>query len=48
VALFSVSVSVTCTKKFAGGNGDPTLAEMLDVAPDATSADWNAYCEAFA
>jgi hypothetical protein len=48
VTLFSVSVSFTCTKKFAGSNGDPTLAEMLEVAPDATSADWNSYCEAFA
>jgi hypothetical protein len=48
VALFSVSVSISCTRKFAGSGGDPTLAELCDVASDATSADWNAYCEAFA
>jgi len=48
IAMFSVSVSVSCTKKFAGSNADPTLAELLDVAPNATSADWNSYCEAFA
>ncbi|HTR59358.1 MAG TPA: hypothetical protein VMM27_14365 [Casimicrobiaceae bacterium] len=48
VAMFSTTISISCTKKFAGGNNDPTLAELLDVAPDATSADWNAYCEAFA
>jgi hypothetical protein len=48
VALVSATITISCTKKFAGANGDPTLAELLDVAPDATSADWNAYCEAFA
>ena len=48
VAMFSTTISISCTKKFAGANGDPTLAELLDVAPDATSADWNAYCGAFA
>jgi hypothetical protein len=48
VAMFSKTISISCTKKFAGANGDPTLAELLDVAPNATSADWNAYCGAFA
>ena len=48
VAMFSTTISISCTKKFAGANGDPTLAELLDVALDATSADWNAYCDAFA
>jgi hypothetical protein len=48
VAMFSTTISISCTKKFAGANGDPTLAELLDVASDATSADWNAYCDAFA
>jgi hypothetical protein len=48
IAMFSTTISISCTKKFAGSNGDPTLAELLDVAPDATSTDWNAYCEAFA
>jgi hypothetical protein len=48
VAMFSETISISCTKKFAGASGDPTLAELLDVAPDATSVDWNAYCGAFA
>jgi hypothetical protein len=48
VALFSATVEISCTKKFAGSGSDPTLLEMLDVQPDATSADWNAYCAAFA
>lgn len=48
VALFSTTISITCTKKFAGSGADPTLAEMFDVAPDATSQDWNDYCAAFA
>jgi hypothetical protein len=48
VALFSTSISITCTKKFAGSGSDPTLAEALDVAADGTSKDWNLYCAAFA
>jgi hypothetical protein len=48
VTLFSVTVEISCTKKFAGAGADPTLLELLDVQPDATSADWNAYCAAFA
>lgn len=47
VTLFSVTIEITATKKFAGSNGDPTFAELMDVAPDATSADWEAYCLAF-
>jgi hypothetical protein len=48
IAFFSVTISITCTKKFAGSNGDPTFAELMEVAPNATSADWTAYCQAFA
>jgi hypothetical protein len=48
VTLFSVTIEITCTKKFAGAGADPTFAELMDVAADATSADWNAYCAAFA
>ena len=48
VTLFSTTIEMTCTKKFAGSGKDPTLAELLDVAADATSPDWNAYCAAFA
>ncbi len=48
VAIFSVTIEITCTKKFAGAGADPTFAQVMDVAPDATSVDWNAYCAAFA
>jgi hypothetical protein len=48
VTLFSVTIEISCTKKFAGSGADPTLAELLDVQPDATSADWEEYCAAFA
>jgi hypothetical protein len=48
VTLWSTTIKITCTKKFAGSGGDPTLAETLDIAPDFTSTDWNEYCEAFA
>ena len=47
VAFFSTSISITCTKKFAGGNADPTFAELMDVTPQGTSADWETYCMAF-
>jgi hypothetical protein len=48
VALFSTTIEISCTKKFAGSGKDPTLAELLDLQPDATSEYWNSYCEAFA
>ncbi len=48
VTLFSVTIEISCSKKFAGAGKDPTLLELLDVKPDGTSADWNAYCAAFA
>jgi len=48
VFMFSVSVSVSAERRFAGSNGDPTFAEIMDVAPDATSPRWDEYCDAFA
>jgi hypothetical protein len=49
VTLFSTTISITCSKKFAGSGPDPTLAEMFDVSTaTATSADWDLYCGAFA
>ena len=47
VALFSTTIEISCTKKFAGSGKDPTLAEAFDVQPNATSAPWNEYCGAF-
>ena len=48
VTLLSTTIEISCSKKFAGSGPDPTLAEMFDVGPNATSADWNLYCGAFA
>ncbi|MBD0290769.1 MAG: hypothetical protein ICV74_05885 [Thermoleophilia bacterium] len=42
IAFFSASVEITCERKFAGSNGDPTFAQIMP--PPA----WRAYCEAFA
>ena len=43
ILMFSVSVSVTCRREFAGGNSDP---KFIDLIPD--SQVWQEYCEAFA
>ena len=47
VCLFSVSVEISCERKFAGSNGDPTFTEIM--APLASGeSPWDTYCEAFA
>ena len=48
VFLLSFSVEVSCERRLAGSNGDPTFAEILGVQPDGTSAAWTSYCAAFA
>ena len=48
VALWSTTIKITATKKFAGSGGDPTLAETLNITPQITSTEWNEYCGAFA
>ena len=48
VFMFSFSVSVTVERQFAGSNGDPTFAELMDVQADGSSVRWSEYCEAFA
>ena len=48
VLFFSASVEVSCERRFAGSNGDPTFAEILAVAPGGTSPAWTDYCLAFA
>ena len=35
-------------RRFAGSNGDPTFAELLDVKPDGSAPRWDEYCDAFA
>lgn len=34
VLIFSGSVTITCEKKFAGSNGDPTLRQLLGLSAD--------------
>ena len=48
VFMFSFSVSTSVERRFAGSNGDPSFAELMDVQPDATSTRWSDYCQAFA
>ena len=36
VFIFSGSVSISCEKKFAGSNGDPTLRQLLGTSADPT------------
>lgn len=60
VFIFSGSVTVTCERKFAGANGDPTLRQMLGFQPELpldqelalidadTEYAWREHCEAFA
>lgn len=51
VLFFSFSVSITCEKKFAGSDGDPTFVEVMGPAPAAPPGavrPWDTYCRAFA
>lgn len=49
IAMFSKSVEISCERKFAGANGDPTFAELMDPDPDAPEpSPWQRYCRAFA
>jgi hypothetical protein len=60
VFIFSGSVTITCQRKFAGSNGDPTFRDLMGADPSltlpqelasittATAYPWRDYCEAFA
>lgn len=49
VLLFSASVTVRARRTFAGSNGDPTVADMLEVSPiTGESTVWEDYLAAFA
>ena len=58
VFMFSFSVTVSCERKLAGANSDPTFAQLLGIADDGTVPDpgapdggvpaWTDYCAAFA
>ena len=48
IAFFSTSVSISCERKFAGSNGDPSFAQLMGPGPDFAVDPWTKYCEAFA
>jgi hypothetical protein len=39
---------VSCERRLAGSNGDPTFAEILGVTTTGGSPAWDDYCAAFA
>jgi hypothetical protein len=53
IFMFSASVTITCERKFAGSNGDPSFAQLMGPEPGEVLTDtlvypWRDYCEAFA
>jgi hypothetical protein len=48
IFFFSFSVTVSCERRLAGSNGDPTFEQMMGLLPDGTSPAWSTYCAAFA
>jgi len=48
VFMFSFSVTVSCERRLAGSNGDPTFEQVIGVLPDGSSPAWSQYCAAFA
>ena len=52
VLFFSASVSISCERKFAGSNGDPTFRQVMEPYTDPVSGQpvlpWHDYCAAFA
>jgi hypothetical protein len=48
VLLASFTVTVTCERRLAGSNNDPTFGELLGVLSDGNAPAWSQYCAAFA
>jgi hypothetical protein len=49
IIFFSKTVAVSCERKFAGSNGDPTFRQVMEPDPqDASFQPWEEYCQAFA
>jgi hypothetical protein len=48
VFLVSFTVTVTCERRLAGSNGDPTLQQLLGPMADGEAPAWSQYCAAFA
>lgn len=47
IFFFSFSVTVSCERRLAGSNGDPTFEQVIGLLPDGSSPAWSAYCAAF-
>jgi hypothetical protein len=47
VCMFSVSVEISCERKFAGSSGDPTFEQIMAPLPSGEKP-WDLYCDAFA
>lgn len=52
VLFFSASVEISCERKFAGSNGDPSFKELMEPYVDPVSLKqvkpWEIYCQAYA
>ena len=51
IFFLSFSVEISCEKKFAGANGDPTFVDQMGLpagAPPGAVRPWDLYCRAFA
>jgi hypothetical protein len=51
VFFVSFSVSISCEKKFAGSNGDPSFVDVMGLPPlppPGAVRPWDTYCRAFA
>lgn len=52
ILFFSVSVEISCERKFAGSNGDPSFKELMEPYTDLITGQevkpWEVYCKAFA
>ena len=48
VLFFSFTVEVSCERRLAGSNGDPSLEQQIGVLPNGDSPAWDKYCAAFA
>lgn len=46
ILFFSASVTVSCERRFAGANGDPTFFDIMQ--PQGTYRPWDEYVAAFA
>lgn len=50
IIFFTISVELTCERKFAGSNGDPSFKQLMEpfLLNGATVKPWDEYCMAFA